>query len=98
MNSEQNPIINQYYNVLKMRYQLTKRELDVIKVLSLYGKSNRILGEQLKITEKTMKNHIAHIQLKTGTHSTRELQALLFREVCYFLISSPKEEQGHALL
>jgi DNA-binding CsgD family transcriptional regulator len=73
-------VINSYYKIIKARFSLTARESEVLKKLTYLGPSNRELGVALHISEKTMKNHIANIQEKTNTRSTRELQALIFRE------------------
>lgn len=75
-----NPVLEQFYNHFRSRFRLTCREIEVLKVLTFLGPSNKGLAEQLKITEKTIKNHIASIQEKTNTHSTRELQALILRD------------------
>ncbi|MDN4067676.1 helix-turn-helix transcriptional regulator [Paenibacillus vini] len=83
-----NPIIDQYYLKFKERYFLSKREIEVLKILTLQGQNNRELGTTLNISEKTMKNHIARILMKTKTRSSRELQALIFREMIVPLFSS----------
>jgi DNA-binding CsgD family transcriptional regulator len=75
-----NPLIDQYYFGIKTQYSLSNREIEVLKLLTFHGQTNRELGVTLEITEKTMKNHISRIHDKTKTNSTRELQALIFRE------------------
>lgn len=40
--------------------KLTKRELQVLKLLSI-GKLNRQVAEELKISERTVKNHVSNI-------------------------------------
>jgi len=78
-----NPVIDQHYQRIRLQYSLTKKETEVLKILTFHGKSNRQLGSTLNVTEKTMKNHIANINEKTNTHSSRELQALIFREILF---------------
>ncbi|MFX3637340.1 MAG: helix-turn-helix transcriptional regulator [Candidatus Pristimantibacillus sp.] len=82
------PTIDVYYHTFQMKYTLTAKEVDVLKLLTVHGQSNRELGESLSVTEKTMKNHMGSIFLKTGTHSSRELQALVFRETFFPLLNS----------
>ncbi|MEB9892792.1 helix-turn-helix transcriptional regulator [Bacillus cereus] len=74
------PALDNYYSLIQERYYLSDRELEVLKVLTIMGPSNRELGVKLNVTEKTMKNHIYSIQKKTCTRSTRELQAMIFRD------------------
>lgn len=45
--------------------QLTKRELEVLKLLSL-GLYNKEIGKKLNISERTVKNHISSIFKKIG--------------------------------
>ncbi|WP_409344693.1 helix-turn-helix transcriptional regulator [Paenibacillus sp. MBLB4367] len=58
-------------------FQLTLREFELLFHLSLYGFSNKELASVLVISEKTVKNHIANVQRKTNTKSTRELMSLV---------------------
>ncbi|QMV41964.1 response regulator transcription factor [Cohnella cholangitidis] len=58
-------------------FGLTEREREIVYCLSRYGYSNRLLANELFITEKTVKNHIAKIQEKTKTCSTRELLSMV---------------------
>ena len=54
---------------------LTRRERDVLALL-VAGKRNRTIGEQLTISENTVKFHVANVLRKTGTTSRAELAAL----------------------
>ena len=47
---------------------LTGRELDVLLLLAR-GKTNRVIGEELFITEKTVASHVSHIFTKLGLTS-----------------------------
>nr|WP_306220443.1 LuxR C-terminal-related transcriptional regulator [Cohnella sp. WQ 127256] len=58
-------------------YGLTERETEIVYYLSRYGYNNRTLANELFIAEKTVKNHMANIQNKTRTSSTRELLSLI---------------------
>ncbi len=42
---------------------LTKRELEILKLMSL-GKTNQQIGDTLYITIKTVKTHVSHILAK----------------------------------
>jgi len=54
---------------------LTRRERDVLALL-VAGKRNRAIGQELTITENTVKFHVANVLRKTGTGSRAELAAL----------------------
>ncbi len=53
-------------------YNLTKRELEVISLVTL-GNTNREIGEALSISEETVKRHLANIFDKVGMSSRVEL-------------------------
>lgn len=79
-------LINDCYNSIKAQYQLTKREFQVMKYLTVFGQNNLDLGTSLRVSEKTIKNHIANIYSKTNTRSSRDLQALVLRETTQWLL------------
>lgn len=54
---------------------LTKRELDVLKLLAV-GMFNKEVGKRLEISEKTVKNHVSNIFKKLGV--TDRTQAAVF--------------------
>lgn len=54
---------------------LTKRELDVLKLLAV-GMFNKEVGKRLKISERTVKNHVSNIFKKLGV--TDRTQAAVF--------------------
>ena len=54
---------------------LTAREREVLNLLAR-GRSNRDIGEELFITNKTVKNHLSRIYEKLGVHSRAEAIAL----------------------
>ncbi|MBP1988496.1 helix-turn-helix transcriptional regulator [Paenibacillus eucommiae] len=58
-------------------FSLTPRESEIILLLSLYGHTNKKLAEILFVSEKTLKNHIANIQFKTNSSSTRHLLSMV---------------------
>ncbi|OXS57588.1 hypothetical protein B1A99_16130 [Cohnella sp. CIP 111063] len=60
-----------------LHHGLTEREREIVYCLSKHGYSNKRLGNELGITEKTVKNHIAKIQEKTKASSTRELLSMV---------------------
>lgn len=47
---------------------LTERELDVLRLLA-QGKTNRVIGAELFISEKTVASHVSHIFTKLGVAS-----------------------------
>lgn len=58
---------------------LTPRELEVLyKVVQ--GKDNRTISQELFISEKTVKNHVAHILEKLGLPNRLQLIVFAFRE------------------
>lgn len=54
---------------------LSKREYEVLELLSK-GKSNKVIGSELYISEKTVKNHVTQIYKKLEV--TNRLQAAIF--------------------
>lgn len=54
---------------------LTRRERDVLTLLAA-GKRNKAIGQELTITENTVKFHVANVLRKTGASSRAELAAL----------------------
>ena len=57
-------------------YNLSKREVDVLKLLS-NGEGNKRIAEKLFISEFTVKDHIKKIMDKMGVNSRNEVIALL---------------------
>ena len=47
---------------------LTAREVDVLRLLAA-GHANREIGERLRISERTVENHVLHILTKLGVPS-----------------------------
>ena len=58
---------------------LSAAELDVLEEL-LDGLTNRQIGKRLKLSDKTVKNHISHILTKTGCSSRLELTVRVYKE------------------
>lgn len=61
-------------NIKKIQL-LSKREYEVLELISR-GKSNKLIGNELYISEKTVKNHITQIYKKIGVKD--RLQAAIF--------------------
>ncbi|MDQ0340719.1 DNA-binding NarL/FixJ family response regulator [Caldalkalibacillus uzonensis] len=59
------------------RYRLTRREEEILLMLSLYGYSNEELSKTLFVSQTTVKNHIHKILKKTRTSSTRGLLSMV---------------------
>lgn len=75
------PLIRGYFEVIKEKFRLTKREGEVLQLLILTGGNNREIGSSINISEKTVKNHVASIQSKLQVKSSREIQSTVFREM-----------------
>jgi DNA-binding NarL/FixJ family response regulator len=58
--------------------QLTKRELEVLKVMAS-GASNQAIAEQLFISRDTVRNHVASILQKLDAHSKLEAVAIALK-------------------
>ncbi|WP_054943678.1 helix-turn-helix domain-containing protein [Paenibacillus ihuae] len=76
----QNPIIRGYFEVIKEKFSLTRREGEILQLLMLMGGSNREIGCSINISEKTVRNHVASIQSKLHVKSSRGIQAVVFRD------------------
>lgn len=57
---------------------LTKRELEVLKLLSV-GMYNKEIGEKLEITERTIKNHVSNIFKKIGVSDRTQAAVFAIR-------------------
>jgi two-component system, NarL family, response regulator len=55
--------------------ELTSRETDVLQLISK-GNSNKLIGEQLQISEQTVKGHVKNIFLKLGANDRAHAVAL----------------------
>lgn len=60
------------------RYGLTSREMDVVRLLCC-GRTNREIGECLKIGQATVKTHLLHIFEKLGVETRSAAVALMAR-------------------
>ena len=54
------------------KYGFTARELDVVE-LALTGASNKVLTDQLMISQPTLRTHLQNIYTKVDVHSSSEL-------------------------
>lgn len=61
------------------RYHLTKRQVEVLKLLA-EGKTNREIASSLDITEETVKTHIRDILSKFNVHHRTQAIAIALRE------------------
>lgn len=69
-------IHNINFLMVKTKFQLTDRELEVLELLC-EGFSNKEISKKLSISVYTVKDHIKHIMEKTLTTSRGELVAIL---------------------
>lgn len=60
------------------RYGLTSREMDVVRLLCC-GRTNREIGDCLKIGQATVKTHLIHIFEKLGVETRSAVVALMVR-------------------
>jgi ATP/maltotriose-dependent transcriptional regulator MalT len=58
------------------RFGLTARELDVVRLLCC-GRTNREIGECLKIGQATVKTHLIHIFEKLGVETRSAVVAMM---------------------
>lgn len=79
-NLQQHPLVSTFFEVVKERFRLTRRESEVLQMLLLHGASNKELGDAFHLSEKTMKNHVASIMNKFNAKSCREVQSIVFRD------------------
>lgn len=68
--------ITSYRNSLKVRYELSDRELEVLELLA-GGDSNEAIGTKLHISVNTVKSHIKRIYRKLGVSSRLQLMSFL---------------------
>jgi NarL family two-component system response regulator LiaR len=68
-----------YIQILQSKPNLTKREQQVLRPLT-QGLKNKQIAEELKISESTVKKHIANIITKLGVGSRTEAVARALKE------------------
>ena len=71
-------ILKHYVDIekVKQEFNLTKRECEVIKLISL-GFCNKSIAEKLHISEHTTKDHVKNIMRKVNAKSRSEIMAML---------------------
>ena len=69
---------------------LTSRELEVLKLVAK-GQSNREIGEELYISENTVKNHVRNILEKLHMHSRMEAVIYAVRERLLNIHDEPEQ-------
>lgn len=63
---------NQYDDVYRLKYQLSKREIEVLKLIA-EGKTNKEIAELLALSVHTVETHRKHIHNKLGVSNSIEL-------------------------
>ena len=58
---------------------LSQREVEVLRLVAL-GKSNREIGDELAITERTVRRHVSNIYQKIGANNRSEATSYALRE------------------
>jgi DNA-binding CsgD family transcriptional regulator len=61
----------------KLQHDLTKRELQVLKLVAA-GKTNRVIAAELTLSEKTIDRHVSNILVKLGVHSRTAAAAFAY--------------------
>ena len=84
----QQTLLNPIFQSFAKRHGLTPRETQVLRLLIVGGHRNDELAEELRISPKTLKNHLACMMKKTSTGSSRTLQALFFNHTVKMLLPS----------
>ena len=72
---EKEPVLRPYKNKCHeaaKKYCLTPRETEILLLLAK-GRNAKYIGEQLYVTERTVKTHIYHIYQKMNIHTQQEL-------------------------
>lgn len=67
------------FKILKEKFNITKREMEIIDLIE-QGYSNSAIGQNLFISENTVKKHTSNIFFKTGTTNRYELIHLISEE------------------
>jgi DNA-binding NarL/FixJ family response regulator len=65
------------YQKIVKKYGLTRKELDITKIVITEGISNEEMAEKLKISKNTVKVHLRNIFKKTGVESKTALTTML---------------------
>ena len=63
---------SQYDDVYRMKYQLSKREIEVLKLIA-EGKTNKEIAQILTLSVHTVETHRKHIHNKLGVSNSIEL-------------------------
>jgi DNA-binding NarL/FixJ family response regulator len=66
-------------HVAMRRLGITRRELDVLKLIADEGLTNREIGGRLSLSEETIKSRIKKLLLKTPARNRAHLIAQAFR-------------------
>src|SRR3954447_24609542 len=77
--------------------KLTDRELDTLKLVA-QGLTNREIGEELSISENTVKNHVRNILEKLHLHSRMEAVMYAVKENLLDIRDDEEERRGRRLL
>ena len=67
------------FESLAQTYGLTDRELEIVRFMTV-GRTRAFIGEQLCLSQNTIKGHMHNIYTKTGVHSKQELLDLILRD------------------
>jgi len=72
-----NDLLQTYYEQLREVYQLTRREVEVTRLL-LQRRSNAEVAQALTISEHTARHHTESILLKLGVRSRKDVETVIF--------------------
>ena len=65
---------------LRQRYRLTRREVEVLRLL-LLGQSNTGIAHTLRVSEHTARHHTERVLRKVRVHSRAQLSAVIWRSI-----------------
>lgn len=72
----QEELVPDAFESLAQTYGLTDRELEIVRFMTV-GRTRAFIGEQLCLSQNTIKGHMHNIYTKTGVHSKQELLNLI---------------------
>lgn len=70
---------SQLFDLFGQRYDFTDNEMEILRLLMLFGFDDSEIKTIMQLTELQMSNHLSIIMGKSRTNSIREVQALFLR-------------------
>lgn len=79
----------------KRKYRLTQRETQLLYIIVEKGYTNEQIAEVMKITSKTVANHVANLLDKTYSHTTRELLSKVINGLLEWICKHEKSDAAY---